>query len=272
MSMSATPLLLFTLACEATSLLGCDSTPPLPTGSTPAMQQGPGSGATTTNATGGGAGAAMTGEGGTTTVAPGQGGAAGTAPPIILEPGVPGCATIATANPATPLSTNDMPGCNCTRRPGPGQSFACAVGANESASAEIGPEGGTLMLMGQQGKSSGVAFSIDFPPGAFATATMVKVTETSLPPPHELIDYSPVYLVEPFGVWLAKLAAVRVPWGSTSGVTANGLAIYERDETTCAFAPLGDSYVNAGFNQGSIAHLGYLLAGAPRTAAGASCP
>jgi hypothetical protein len=64
-----------------------------------------------------------------------------------------------------------------------------------------------------------------------------------------------------------------VPWGSTSGDVAGGLAIYARAESgACGFAPLGDSYVNAGFNQGSVDHLGYLVMGAPRTAADAACP
>jgi hypothetical protein len=249
------------LAAAAACLAGCDATPPLePDGTT-------GAATNVTQVTGG----------------PTQRPADTTPPaqpadaPSVTRPDVDeriSCAPMAPADPTIVSSTTSTPGCPCTRRPGSGHSFECAVGAGESASATIGPEGGTLSLVGQQGKSSGVAFQIEFPPGAVPTPMTITVTETTVPPPGDLVDYSPVYLVEPRGLGLGKLSPVRVPWGSTSGPVAQDLAIYARAESAggCAFTPLGDNDLNAGFNQGSIDHLGYLVVGAKRTDAEASCP
>jgi hypothetical protein len=224
------------------------------------------------------------GAGGAAAPETGSGGAAGSAPvapapsgpplsgvPPVEQPQVtpaptPSGCTFTPADPQVTSTTVQTPGCRCTRRPGPGHSWECAVGAGESVTQTIGPEGGTVQLVGQQGKSSGVPFSISLPPGALAAPTTITITETTLPPPSAFIDYSPVYLVEPLGLPLEKLAFVKIPWGSTQGLQECGIAIYTRAESgDCAFAPLGDSYVNAGFNQGSIDHLGYLFVAAPRT-------
>jgi hypothetical protein len=251
------------LVTVAVCLAGCDSTPPLGTGN-------PLNGSTTTTKGTGGE-AAMPSPAPTPTPDP----------PYVDEriaggptqQGPSTCAPLAPADPTITSSTQNTDGCPCTRRPGPGHSFQCAEGTGESSTATIGPEGGQLTLLGAQGKSSGVEVQINFPPGAVAEPTIVTLTETTIPPPKDLTDFSPVYLLEPRGLVLAKLAPVRVPWGSAATSIGRDLAIYERAETgTCEFTPLGDNYLNAGFNQGSIDHLGYFVVGLPRTSADAACP
>jgi hypothetical protein len=154
------------------------------------------------------------------------------------------------------------------------------MGADESVTSSLGPSGGSIELMGQQGKAAGVSFRIDFPPGALSQDVTVRVTETSIPPPVEYEDWSPIYLVEPRGLLLGKVAAVRVPWSSNGSFASSrivyaqaGLALHQRDELqTCAFAPIADSYANAGFEQASLTSLGYLFVGAPKSSDKSACP
>jgi hypothetical protein len=154
------------------------------------------------------------------------------------------------------------------------------MGADQSVSATLGPGGGSIELVGQQGKSSGVSFRLDFPPGAVEQGTTVRLTETSVPPPAEFEDWSPVYLIEPRGLLLRKVVAVSVPMGSNGSFGSSGsislgreLALYQRDEfTSCAFSRLPDSYGNAGFEQASLTFLGYLFVGMPKSGDKATCP
>ena len=145
------------------------------------------------------------------------------------------------------------PGCPCTRTPGPGNSFQCPMGAGQTSYATIGAAGGQIMLLGQQSKATKVPLGIIFPPGALATDTRISVTETDLPPPTGIEDWSPVYLVEPRGLELAKVASLQIPWSSNLTAVPNTLGIYARDENgSCAFNRLVDSYTNAGFEQASL--------------------
>ncbi|MGO9288793.1 MAG: hypothetical protein ACLQIJ_08590 [Polyangia bacterium] len=191
------------------------------------------------------------------------------------------CAALTVPTSVTPPGSTPVPAsCACTRRPGLGNSYLCPMGANQSVTATLGPTGGSIELVGQQGQSSGVPFQIDFPPGAFTQTVTLRLTETSVPPPPEYEDWSPVYLVEPRGLALDKVAAVSVPFGSngsfaTTGFIAipAGLGLYERDEfQSCSFTRLTDSYTNAGFEQASLFYLGYLFVGVPKTADQAACP
>jgi hypothetical protein len=183
-------------------------------------------------------------------------------------------------SPSLPDPTPVPTSCACTRRPGRGNSYQCPMGADQSVTATLGPGGGSIELVGQQGQSSGVSFRIDFPPGALRQTVTLRLTETSVPPPAEYEDWSPVYLVEPRGLLLGKVAAVRAPFGSNGSFASRGfftlpaeLALYQRDEfQSCSFAPLFDSYTNAGFEQASLTYLGYLFVGAPKPADRAACP
>ncbi len=150
--------------------------------------------------------------------------------------------------------------CLCSRRD-PIPAGDCARGAGESASATIGPAGGTLTLMGQQGHSSGVAFSITFPPNAIATPTVVTVTETTTLPPEGMVDWSPVYRLEPVGLTLAAPARVQVPFMQGRGSAAGSPALFWSNASSCALERLPSSYSNAGFNQANVGRLGYAISG-----------
>jgi hypothetical protein len=146
------------------------------------------------------------------------------------------------------------------------------MGVGQTAYATIGPAGGMLMLHGQQSNRTNVPFEVTFPPGALTTDTRISVTETDLPPPSGIIDFSPVYLVEPRGLTLAKVASMQIPWSSNLTAIPSTLAIYARDENgTCGFKRLGDSYTNAGFEQASLTEFSYLLVGYPSTVDPATC-
>jgi hypothetical protein len=169
--------------------------------------------------------------------------------------------------------------CGCTRRPGSGNTSECPAGLGEYGSGTIGPSGGTVQVQGRQGIASGVVAQLAFPPTAIATPTGVKLIETAIPPPQDLLDWSPVYLAEPAGLALAARTPIQLPWSSgpfpvpsgPSSSTASGLSIWFSADGTC-FTRLPDSYTNAGFEQGSVTQLGYFIVGTPRTAATASCP
>jgi len=194
------------------------------------------------------------------------------------QPVSPLCPVLAEPASGAPSDPTPVPaGCFCTRRPGPANSYQCPVGVGQFNEAMIGPQGGTITLDGQQGQTSGVPFKIDFPPGALAQPTVVRVTETTIPPPSEFMDYSPVYRVDPQGTTLAVAAKMQIPWSNLSGgIPLTAIGTYAlTDPTTaggCAFTRVGDSYTNAGFEQSSLLRFGYYLVGVPRTDATANCP
>ena len=146
------------------------------------------------------------------------------------------------------------------------------MGVGQTSYATIGPAGGQLVLLGEQSKKTNVPFAIMFPPGALTSDTRISVTETDLPPPSGVLDYSPVYLLEPRGLTLAKVASLQIPWSSNLNAIPSTLGIYARDENgSCAFSRLGDSYTNAGFEQASLTEFSYLLVGLPATVDPATC-
>jgi hypothetical protein len=164
-----------------------------------------------------------------------------------------------------------QPGCPCTRRPGQGNSYLCPMGVGQTAYLYIGPDGGEIGLLGQQSASSNVPFDLKIPPGALDANTLISVTETDLAPPSGFLDWSPVYLVEPRGLPLQKVAGVQIPWSSNLKV-ADNLAIYARDENgSCGWKALIDSYTNAGFEQASLTQFGYLFVGEPSTIDPSTC-
>lgn len=166
------------------------------------------------------------------------------------------------------------PGCPCTRRPGPGSSFQCVAGVGESTSATIGPAGGSITLVGQEGgpHGGGVPFRIDIPPTALDHEVTITITETSVPPLASLVDYSPVYRLEPADLTFAVPATLGIPWSNESGQVSQSLSIYWAAGCGGVFEPLADNYINAGFNQGSTTKLGWAVVGYPKGAALASCP
>ncbi len=169
--------------------------------------------------------------------------------------------------------------CGCTRRPGAGNASECPAGVGEYGSATMGPVGGNVQVRGRQGIESGVVAQLAFPPTAIVTPTDIKLIETAIPPPQDLLDWSPVYLAEPAGLSLAARTPIQLPWSSgpfpapqgPSVTTAAGLSIWFSADGTC-FTRLPDSSTNAGFEQGSVTQLGYFIVGVPRTAASSTCP
>jgi len=162
--------------------------------------------------------------------------------------------------------------CPCSRRPGANNSFKCAMGIGESVTQRVGAAGGSVQLTAQQGASSGVDFRIEVPPTALEADVEVQITETTNPPPADFVDYSPIYLVEPGDVSSEFQIDLTVPFGGNDGKIPATLAIYAAADPAGPFERVLDSYINAGFLQGSITHFGAFFAGSPRTAAEAACP
>jgi hypothetical protein len=161
--------------------------------------------------------------------------------------------------------------CGCSRRPTAPGNFECPAGVGESVSEVVGPSGATLQLAGRMFTTAGVDAQIAIPPTAIATSTTVTLTETSIPPPHDFLDWSPVYRIDPVGFQLAARAPVQFPWSNLSGVVPQRLSIWFSPDGSC-FTPLADNYVNAGFNMGSTTQLGYFIVAVERTASTSSCP
>ncbi len=211
-------------------------------------------------ATGGNWGAGGTGTGGSTVIYDAS----------VDAVGGLACPALAEATDSPPPSP-PQPGCPCTRRPGQGNSYLCPMGVGQTAYMYIGPEGGDIGLLAQQSARSNVPFGLTIPPGALDANTLISVTETDLGPPSGFLDWSPVYLVEPRGLSLHKVAGLQIPWSSNES-SASNLAIYARDENgSCGFKSLVDSYTNAGFEQASLTEFGYLFVGAPSTIDPTTC-
>ncbi|MDP8998501.1 MAG: hypothetical protein M3O46_00135 [Myxococcota bacterium] len=185
------------------------------------------------------------------------------------------CADAGTAGEAADGAAPDSGGasaCGCTRRPGGvADTFNCPVGLGEYVSAVIGPAGGTVEIKGRQYLGSGVTASLAFPPTAIATPTTIVLTETAIAPPRDFIDWSPVYRVEPLGLALASPTPVQLPSSNSGSGTFGQIAIWFSPDGSC-FTRLPNSYVNAGFNQGSAKELGYFVVGVARSASTLKCP
>jgi hypothetical protein len=245
-------------------VVGCSSSLTSPDSGMRAMQSGGSGGGgifgTGGIGTGGELGTGGVSTGGTTGIDASVDAVAGLACPALAEP---------TGSPA-PLPP--QPGCPCTRALGRGNSYQCPMGVGQTNYATIGPAGGSLILPGQQSKASGVSFAITIPPGALASDTLISVEETDLGPPSGLVDWSPVYLLEPRGLQLARVAGLQIPWSSNVSQTPNTLGVYARDENgACGFKRLVDSYTNAGFEQASLTELGYLLVATPSSVDPSTC-
>ena len=101
---------------------------------------------------------------------------------------------------------------------------------------------------------------------------MITVTETPSAAPAEFIDYSPVYLVQPSDLLSTVPLRIVVPWANKDGQVAAALAIYRANDPNGPFAKVTDSYVNAGFMQGSVKELGYFFSGAPKPPISSAAP
>src|ERR1700722_11818307 len=139
-------------------------------------------------------------------------------PLIVFDAGVGGlCASVDAGG--TNDTADAQVACGCTRRP-PGPSttfFTCPPGTGDNASVTLDPQSTAttpVTVEGQQGVASGVPASIEFAPGAVQSPTVVTLIETSIAPPVDIIDWSPVYAVEPLGLALAVAAKIALPWSN----------------------------------------------------------
>jgi hypothetical protein len=162
--------------------------------------------------------------------------------------------------------------CPCTRRPGPGTSIRCPVGVGQATTMTIGPEGGKIFLDGQQRRATGVPFSVEVPPTALDTATPITVMETTIPPPSDFIDYSPIYYLQPVNVMTTIPMPITIGWSNKDGTVGGDLAVYAGPDGTGPFVRVPDSYLNAGFMQASIKQFGAFFVGYPRRPDQAVCP
>jgi hypothetical protein len=125
----------------------------------------------------------------------------------------------------------------------------------------MGPEGGTVTLMDAAGTKDGVPFSLTIPPGALNGPTTITVTE-DLVPPARFAPTTRGYKVEPLELRFALPVPMHVPWGETN-MGGPSFAIYTSPDSCSEPSRLGDSYVNAGFLQGTTTRLGVFFAGTP---------
>jgi hypothetical protein len=235
-------------------------------------------------ATGGqsGNGGNFTGAGGTTGAGGfatgGQSGNSGWS--FVVDGGVDAVAGLTCPALAAPTTEPDpispQPGCPCTRRPGAGNSYLCPLGAGAVQFAEVDPQGTNVLLFGVLSQTTNVPISIQFPAGAVDVPTVVSITETTVPPPAGLLDWSPVYLIEPRGLVLHKVATLGIPFSNAAKVPGD-LAIYERNEAgACTFEPIGDSQATVvqaseGFVKSSLTQLGYVMVASPQTVDPSTC-
>jgi hypothetical protein len=175
------------------------------------------------------------------------------------------------ADAGSPVVVVDAPGCPCTRRPGPGQSFACPEGAGATVTMSIGVSGGTLSLLGEEGAAAGVPMELKISPLALVADTAISITETRIPPPSGFVDWSPVWRFDPIGLTFQAPVAMLMPDSNSGGDVPNVLSVYWSADG-CTFTRLDDSYDNAGFMNASTTSLGYGFAGYPKSPEQATCP
>ena len=163
--------------------------------------------------------------------------------------------------------------CVCTRRDAVPTGQGCAKGVGESVTATIDSSGGTLTLNGQQGIASGVPFKLTIPPTALSAPTVIKVTETAMPPPAGMVDWSPVFLVEPVGLVFATPVAMQIPFlnGRGSAQFDSNMSVFWSGQQTCNLARLPSGYVNAGFMTANITRGGYAIVGYAQQGSVPSC-
>jgi hypothetical protein len=106
------------------------------------------------------------------------------------------------------------------------------------------------------------------PANLFASSVIINITETTLAPPAGYVDASPVYDIEavPAGTILPQPVPVSLPFETSTGSISQQLSIYASIDGV-QYTRVQDSYINAGFLQGSLSKFGYIFAGYPMSAA-----
>ena len=144
----------------------------------------------------------------------------------------------------------------------------CPAGLDQSSAGVVGPAGGKVSLVTQQ--AGGCQLTV--PPKAFDKEFEVVITETSIPPPQEFFDWSPIYEVQPIGVTSSSLMTLRLPWANRDGSVPRTIAVYHAKEKGGPFKMVSDFYINAGFTDAGITEFGYFFVGDLKSPAQAACP
>ena len=201
------------------------------------------------------------GSGGSTTTLGGTGGVTS------ITPGSGGTTTLRGTGGSLPPATSTPTNCPCSRRPGDNNSFQCPPGTGQASSASVGSKGGTLTLSGTP-STKGVPVTVAIPANLFASPVVINITETTLAPPAGYVDASPVYDIEavPAGTILPQPVPVNLPFQNSIGTYPQQLSIYASTDGV-QYTRVQDSYINAGFLQGSLSKFGYIFAGYPMSAA-----
>ena len=145
----------------------------------------------------------------------------------------------------------------------------CPAGIDESTAMVVGPAGGKLTLAGRQG--NGVPSSLTIPPKAFDRDVTITLVETSIPPPKEFVDWSPIWEVLPSCLTSFSRMTLRLPYSNRDGLVGP-ITIYHAKDRNSPFVPLPEVYGNAGFGDGAITEGGLFFVGYPKSPGQANCP
>jgi hypothetical protein len=158
------------------------------------------------------------------------------------------------------------PNCPCSRRPGENNAFMCPPGTGQASTTTLGTNGGSASLNGTPSTAS-IPVSLAILPTALGQSVSITITETTTPPPAGYVDESPIYSIAMLpGLTLSTPAKLVLPYQNNLGFISTQLAIYfSTDGMT--YTRVQDSYINAGFLQGSLTKSGFVFAGYPQTAA-----
>jgi hypothetical protein len=186
-------------------------------------------------------------------IAPGTGGM--TSNGGSAAPGIGG------AGGGTTFATTTAPVCPCSRRPGSAKTYACPLGTGVTVTQTVDAAGGIVDLTGTP-STLGVPFRVTFPPNDILSPVSVTLTETTMTPPVGYVDESPVFSVfSSPDFQLVNPAMLVLPYRNNQTTIQNTLAIYMSSDSGATWSRVADSYINAGFLQGSLLKPGLYFAG-----------
>ena len=110
-------------------------------------------------------------------------------------------------------------------------------------------------------------------PKTFDKDVAVVIKETSIPPPANFTDWSPIFEIAPACIRTSSLMKLKLPYGNKSGAHfPPGFTLYFAKDRNGPFTAVADAYHNAGFFDAGITDFGFFLIGAPKPPDQAGCP
>jgi hypothetical protein len=152
--------------------------------------------------------------------------------------------------------------CPCTRRPG-SSALYCPIGSDGSSFGKITTDGGGVGLG---------SFFILVPRMALPSMTTFVVHETTIPPPVDYVDFSPITVVAPQIATLAPVTVTIKNVMNAPGVPRTAVAIYAAKDQYSPFTRVEDSRFENDVVRGSVSQIGAYFAGYPKSADQANCP